>query len=176
MCRYRPWLFSFICHLLHNGTEAEDLVQQVFLKLHLALPTLRTDRPLQPWLFQVARNQCLDEVRRKRPWSFSEVDSARGTSEFPELALLLDAHPSPEDLAEQHEMQVLVQQAINTLPVTYRMIVLLRYEGQLRYSEIADMLGIPEPTAKTYMHRAKPLLRKQLKLLNELVAVVKETE
>ena len=66
--RYRPWLFSFICHLTHNGSEAEDILQQVFLKFYLALPTLKIDQPLEPWLFQVARNRCVDQVRRKRIW------------------------------------------------------------------------------------------------------------
>lgn len=163
MRRYRPWLLSFIYHLTHNGADAEDIVQQVFLKLYLALPTLRTDQPLHPWLFQVARNQCLDERRRKRAWYFSEIEAAMGTHEFPELALLLDPHPSPEDIAEQHEMQSLVLHAINALPAKYRAIVLLRYGEQHRFSEIAQILGIPEQTAKTYMHRAKPLLRAALR-------------
>ncbi len=157
--RYRPGLFSFICHLTRNGTEAEDIVQHVFLKLYLALPTLRTDQPLQPWLFQVARNRCCDEVRRKRPQSFSELEEEMGTSEVSELTLLLDTHSSPEEIAEQHELQSVVQHAISTLPAKFRAIVLLRYVGQLSFSEIAQVLGIPEQTAKTYMHRAKPLLR-----------------
>lgn len=174
--RYRPWLLSFICHLTRDRTEAEDLVQQVFLKLYLALPTLHLDQPLQPWLFQVARNQWLDETRRKRAWSFSEVEAAREKGTVSELALLLDPHSSLEDLAEQHEMQSLVQHAISTLPAKYRVIVLLRYAGQLRFSEIAQLLDIPEQTAKTYMHRAKPLLRSALTALDELAVSVPQKE
>ncbi len=162
VCRYRPWLFSFICHLTHNRTEAEDIVQQVFLKLYLALPTFRTDQPLQPWLFRVARNRCFDEVRRKRSWSFSELEEERGMSEVTELALLLDSDPLPAEIAEQHEMQSVVQHAISSLPAKFRAIVLLRYAGQRSFAEIAQVLGIPEQTAKTYMHRAKPLLRSAL--------------
>ncbi len=161
--RYRPWLFSFICHLTHNGTEAEDILQYVFLKLYLALPALRIDQPLEPWLFQVAHNRCVDEARRKRMWSFSEVEAGMRTSEVSELALLLDTHPLPEEVAEQHELQSFVQYAISTLPAKYRAIVLLRYEEQLSFAEIAQVLGIPEQTAKTYMHRAKPLLRSALR-------------
>ena len=160
--RYRPWLFSFICHLTHNGTEAEDILQYVFLKLYLALPTLRIDQPLEPWLFQVARNRCVDEVRRKRMWSFSEIEEGMRTDEVSELALLLDPHPLPEEIAERHELQSDVQNAINALPAKFRAIVLLRYAGQLSFAEIAQVLDIPEQTAKTYMHRAKPLLRSAL--------------
>ena len=160
--RYRPWLFSFICHLTQNGTEAEDILQYVFLKLYLALPILRINQPLEPWLFRVARNRCVDEARRKRMRSFSEVEEEVRTNEVSELALLLDPHPLPEEVAEQHELQSVVQHAIRTLPAKYRAIVLLRYEEQLSFAEIAQVLGIPEQTAKTYMHRAKPLLRSAL--------------
>ncbi len=161
--RYRPWLFSFICHLTHNGSEAEDILQHVFLKLYLALPTLRIDQPLEPWLFQVARNRYVDEVRHKRMWSFSEIEEGIGTSDVSELALLMDPHPLPEEIAELHEMRSLVQHAINALPAKFRAIVLLRYAGQLSFAEIAQVLDIPEQTAKTYMHRAKPLLRRALR-------------
>jgi len=134
----------------------------VFLKLYLALPTLRIDQPLEPWLFQVARNRCVDEVRRKRPWSFSELEEGRGMSEASELSLLLDPRPLPEEIVEQQEMQSIVQHAVNSLPAKFRAIVQLRYAGHLSFAEIAQVLGIPEQTAKTYMHRAKPLLRRAL--------------
>ena len=96
-------------------------------------------------------------------WSFSEVEKGVRTNEVSELALLLDPHPLPEEVAEQHELQSFVQHVISTLPAKYRAIVLLCYEEQLSFAEIAQVLGIPEQTAKTYMHRAKPLLRSALK-------------
>ena len=141
--RYRPRMFSFVCHLTHNGAEAEDILQYVFLKLYLTLPTLKTDQPLEPWLFQVAHNRCVEESCRKRMWSFSEVEKEVGTNE----------------VAEQHELQSIIQHAINTLPAKFCAIVQLCYEGQLSFVGIAQVLDIPEPPAKTYMHRAKPLLR-----------------
>lgn len=131
----------------------------MFLKLSLALPPLKTDQPLEPWLFQVAHNRCCDEAHRKRIGSFSEFDKRVRTSETSELALLLDTQPLPEEAVEQHEMQSLVQHAINALPTKFRTIVQLSYAGHLSFAEIAQVLGIPEQTAKTYMQRAKPLLR-----------------
>ncbi len=160
--RHSPYLFSFICHLTHDAIEAEDILQQVFLKLYLALPTLHTDKPLTPWLFQVARNRCYDEMRRKHVFHFSELEEKWGDGEFSELGLLLDTHPSPQDIVEQHELQSEVYSAISVLPQKFRAIVLLRYVEQLKFSEIAQVLDIPQETAKTYMHRAKPLLRSAL--------------
>src|SRR5713226_700052 len=61
--RYSTPLFSFIYHFLGDYDQACDILQQVFLQLYLSLSTLRTGEPLKPWLFQVARNRCLDNIR-----------------------------------------------------------------------------------------------------------------
>lgn len=68
--RYNTPLFNFICHLLGDYDLACDVAQQVFLQLYISMPTLRTSEPLKAWLFQVARNRCLDELRRKRSIHF----------------------------------------------------------------------------------------------------------
>src|SRR4051794_30688310 len=62
---YQKQLFSFICHYLRDDDLACDITQNVFLQLYLSLPTLRTDGSLKGWLYRVARNRCLDELRRK---------------------------------------------------------------------------------------------------------------
>lgn len=165
--RYSPWLLAFSCGLTRNATEAEDIVQFVFLKLSLALPTMCLDESLKPWLFQVARNRCYDEVRRRRAWSFSELEKGMDYGSFPDLMFLLDPQPSPEDLAEQQELQSCIHRAIGAFPSKFRAIAVLRYAGQLSYAEIARTLHIPEATAKTSMHRAKPLLRAALKAQQE---------
>src|SRR5689334_8268679 len=74
--RYEGPLFNFMCHFLGSYDLACDILQDVFLKLYISLPTLRTDQSLQPWLFQVARNRCLDELRRKHPVCFSQLEVA----------------------------------------------------------------------------------------------------
>src|SRR5271157_5925893 len=73
--RYSPALFKFIFNMLHDYDQASDILQQVFLQLYMSLPTLDTHKPLKSWLFQVARNRCLDELRRKRFIRFSELDT-----------------------------------------------------------------------------------------------------
>src|SRR5213594_2905156 len=75
--RYSVPLFSFIYHFLGDYDQACDISQQVFLQLYLSLSTLRTGEPLKPWLFQVARNRCLDDIRqrtRRRTIHFSELE------------------------------------------------------------------------------------------------------
>lgn len=84
-------------------------------------------------------------------------------------AALPDPGPLPEELIEQREVQQDLQRAIQALPARFRSVVLLRYVAQLSFSEIAQKLGIPEATAKTYFHRARPLLHALLE--PELYAV-----
>ena len=160
--RYNTPLFNFICHCLGDYDLACDVSQQVFLQLYISMPTLRTGEPLKAWLFQVARNRCLDELRRKRAIHFSEVESANDEDDLSPLAIMQDTRPLPEEIAERHDLQSSLRSAIDALPPKFRSVVLLRYAGQLSFSEIGRTLNMPEATAKTYFQRARPLLRTAL--------------
>ncbi len=160
--RYRPALFKFVLNILHDYDQACDILQQVFLQLYMSLPTLDTSRPLKSWLFQVARNRCLDELRRKRLVRFSELDTLNDEDESEVLAFVADPHPLPEEVVEHHDLQEKLLRAIQCLPPKFRSVVFLRYSSQLTFPEIGKALGMPEATAKTYFSRAKPLLRAAL--------------
>jgi len=165
--RYSTPLFNFICRFLGDYDQACDISQQVFLQLYISLPTLRIGEPLKAWLFQVARNRCLDELRRKHTVHFSELETTSDEDELSPLAVMPDTSPLPEELAERHDLQVHLQQAILALPPKFRPVVILRYTAQLSFSEIGRTLHMPEATAKTYFQRAKTLL------LNALSAQVR---
>ncbi|HLZ56368.1 MAG TPA: RNA polymerase sigma factor [Ktedonosporobacter sp.] len=160
--RYHVPLFNFICHCLGDYDLACDVSQQVFLQLYISMPTLRTSEPLKAWLFQVARNRCLDELRRKRSIHFSELEAANDDDDLSPLAIMPDTRPLPEEIAERHDLQQILRKAIDGLPPKFRSVVLLRYTGQLSFSEIGKALNMPEATAKTYFQRARPLLRAAL--------------
>ncbi|HLI07232.1 MAG TPA: RNA polymerase sigma factor [Ktedonobacteraceae bacterium] len=160
--RYSTPLFTFIYRFLNDYDHACDILQQVFLQLYISLPTLRTGEPLKAWLFQVARNRCLDELRRKRAIHFSELEAVSDEEELSPLFTMPDTRPLPEELAERHDVQDHLQRAIQALPLKFRSVVLLRYISQLSFAEIGQMLNMPEATAKTYFQRAKPLLRAAL--------------
>ncbi len=157
--RYSAPLFNFACRFLNDYDAASDILQHVFTQCYLSLPKLRTGEPLKPWLFRVARNRCLDELRRKRGIPFSELQVPDEAEELSPLEIIPDTSPLPEDIAEQHDLQEILQEAIATLPPKFREVVLLRYTAQLSFADIAEALHMPEATAKTYFQRAKPRLR-----------------
>jgi RNA polymerase sigma-70 factor, ECF subfamily len=169
--RYNVPLFNFICHCLGDYDQACDVLQQVFLQLYISMPTLRTGEPLKAWLFQVARNRCLDELRRKRAIHFSELESGNDEDDLSPLAIMPDTRPLPEEIAERRDLQQSLQRAIQGLPPKFRSVVLLRYAGQLSFSEIGKTLNMPEATAKTYFQRARPLLRAALTAQTQTAAV-----
>jgi RNA polymerase sigma-70 factor (ECF subfamily) len=160
--RYHVPLFNFICHCLGDYDLACDVSQQVFLQLYISMPNLRTGEPLKAWLFQVARNRCLDELRRKRAIHFSELEASNEEDDLSPLAIMPDTCPLPDEIAEHHDLQRVLKEAIEKLPPKFRSVVLLRYAGQLSFSEIGKTLNMPEATAKTYFQRARPLLRAAL--------------
>jgi RNA polymerase sigma factor, sigma-70 family len=157
--RYNTAIFNFICHMLNDYDLACDVSQQVFVQLYISMPTLRTGDPLKAWLFQVARNRCLDELRRKRAIHFSELEASNDEDDLSPLAIMPDVSPLPDEMAERSDLQQKLRSSIDALPPKFRSVVLLRYTSQMSFSEIGRTLRMPEATAKTYFQRARPLLR-----------------
>jgi RNA polymerase sigma-70 factor (ECF subfamily) len=160
--RYSTPLFNFICRFLGDYDLACDVSQQVFIRFYTSLPKLGAGQPFKPWLLHVARNCCIDELRRRRRYAiqFSQVEKSEG--ELAGLYDIPDLGPLPEEVAERHDLQALLQEAIETLPPKFRSVVILRYSSQMSFVEIGQVLSMPESTAKTYFHRAKVLLRKTI--------------
>jgi RNA polymerase sigma-70 factor (ECF subfamily) len=167
--RYQTPLYNFIGRSLGDYEQAFDVLQFVFMqlytslsKLYLNLSSTRTKTPLKSWLFQVAWNRCIDELRKRRPLSFSELEIEESEEGLSFLSAIPDTCPLPEEVAEQHDLRTALCQAIETLPPKFRSVVSLRYTRDLSFVEIGNILHMPENTAKTYFQRARPLLRQAL--------------
>ncbi len=150
---------------IKDNEQVSDVLQHVFLKLYLSLPILLMNVSLKGWLFQVARNRCLDELRRRYRRTeipFSTLEWKYREEELSPIEAITDPEPLPEEVAESIELHCLLQQAMLSLPTKFRSIVNLRCFRQLSYSEIGSMLEMPESTVKTYFYRSLPLLRREL--------------
>ena len=159
--RYTQPLYAFATRILGSADDAADVVQHTFIQCYNALARLRSDTALRPWFYRVARNRCLDLIRQRRTLP---ADRPRDDEDDVDaFAMIADSGPSLESLAERHDLQRLLTEAIAELPSKYREVVVLRYEGDLTFSEIAEALGIPENSAKTLFQRAKTMLRLALR-------------
>jgi RNA polymerase sigma factor (sigma-70 family) len=119
---------------------------------------------IKTWLFTVARNRSLDFLRHKcrlsqHMLSFYDVEARNEEDEMTFLDVIPDTRPTPEELAELHDLQREVQRAIGALPHTYRSVVWFSYGCQLNYTEIGRILDMPGSIVKTQFNRAKPFPR-----------------
>jgi RNA polymerase sigma factor (sigma-70 family) len=160
--RYRSPLLRYINRILKDEEQANDILQFVFLRFYISLPTLQVDMPLKPWLFQVAYHRCIDELRRQRcrpSIRFSELSREGGHEGIAFIESIEDPQPSPEEVVEQLDLQAILHQAIGGLPPKFRSVVRLRCFGHLSFSEIGHLLKMPEATTKTYYYRGLRYLR-----------------
>ena len=159
--RYSGPLYAFILRMVGRSEDADDLTQDVFVQLLKSLPGARSDMPLRPWVYVIARNKCLDHLKRKRALTFSSLATEDLHAAVEER--VEDGEPLPEELAERADLREILEAAIATLPPRYRTVVALRYSTDLTFGEIGQVLSLPENTVKTHFQRAKRMLRAALK-------------
>jgi RNA polymerase sigma-70 factor (ECF subfamily) len=163
--RYHRPLVSCIRGFLKDDEQVNDVLQHVFLQLYVSLPILLRNVSLKAWLFQVARNRCLDELRKGRRRAeipFSTLEWKYREEELSPIEAFPDPEPLPEEVAERMDLQCSLQQAMFSLSPKCRSIVRLHCFRQLSFSEIARTLNIPENTVKTSYYRSLPRLRRAL--------------
>jgi len=153
--RFQGPVLNLVAHLARGRADAEDLTQEVFVKAFAALRRYDPARKFSSWLFKIAHNQTIDHLRRTRPDMISVHTSGQAD------ALLTDA-ASPADLAEQAALAGAMAAALGRLRVEYREALVLRYQEGLSQDEIAEVMGVPDGTVKTYLHRARKELAAEM--------------
>lgn len=157
----RP-IFNFAYRFLADCDLASEVAQDTFIRLHGMLSGQKTDHQVRPLIYRIARNRCIDLLRERKAIVFSALAADPDGEESP-IEGLADPSPLPAELAERHDLQQLLREAIVALPPRYRQVVALRYTTDLTFAEIAAALELPESTAKTLFQRAKPMLREALR-------------
>jgi RNA polymerase sigma-70 factor (ECF subfamily) len=141
-------LYAFIRRRVSDEQDAEDLLQEVFLRVHTRLAGLRDQERIAPWLYQVARNSVIDYYRGRR-------EMAPLTERFPQLDEPAEPDPAAEIAAGLEEM-------VNSLPDPYRETLLLSEIQGKKHKEIAVQLGISLSGVKSRVQRGRELLRQDL--------------
>ncbi|WP_312114744.1 RNA polymerase sigma factor [Brevibacillus reuszeri] len=146
--KYKGKIFSFLYRMLGQPEDAQDMAQEIFTKAYFQLHKFRTDSNFSAWLYRMAANHCLDELRRQKR-------SIQTTDEEMEL---IDAETPEDALLQKEQKQVLLRQVMG-LEEEYRSVVVLRYIDQLSYREISEAMAIPMTTVQMRLHRARKKLR-----------------
>ena len=152
VARYATPAVNFIFRFVRDRALAEDLAQEGFLRVYQRLNTYDPDRKFSSWFFQVLRNVTIDYLRVNRlaTSSLDELEEAG----HPAAAVDREA-ASPEELAGHGELASAMSAALSRIRREYREVVVLRYHEGFTHPEIAEILGLPAGTVKTYLHRAR---------------------
>jgi RNA polymerase sigma-70 factor (ECF subfamily) len=160
--RYNQTLFRTARAILRDEAEAEDAVQEAYLKAIRAISTFRSDAKLSTWLIRITVNEALGKLRRAK--RMAEVIPLAADVPFGETVYetTQSDSPTPEEEAVRAEARRLMEARIDALPEAFRTVFVLRAVEELTVEECATALGIPEATVRTRFFRARGLLRESL--------------
>jgi RNA polymerase sigma-70 factor (ECF subfamily) len=160
--RHRSMVYRVAYQFAGNHYDAEDIAQEVFIKVYRSLDKFRQDAQLSSWMYRIVMNACIDHRRRSHP---------SGTAPFGEeaehrLMNTVEETPGPEDRAYAGELGEVLEAEINRLPQGQRVVFIMRHHQGLKLGEIAAALGLAEGTVKRQLHAAVHRLRTALSHAN----------
>ena len=148
---YADDLLTFLVRVLSDYHQAEEVFQEVFLSVWTKRATYEYPRPVKPWLYRIAHNQCRAHFRRSRLPTDGDAD----------VQQLQADHDTAAKVIEQEDAGA-IEQAIRQLPERQRTVITLRVSSNMSYREIAESIGLSEPTVRSHMHHALRTLRNQM--------------
>jgi RNA polymerase sigma-70 factor (ECF subfamily) len=162
--RHKEAIYRLILKIVRNQEEAQDLVQETFMKAFGSLSSYKCQYRFTTWLYKIAANSCIDFLRKRRLVSVS-LDQPLETKDGEVTIELPDWTYNPEADWASREKSLSIDAAIDTLPKKYREVIVFRHKQDKSYEEIAQILDIPVGTVKARIFRARELLKKKLKSL-----------
>jgi RNA polymerase sigma-70 factor (ECF subfamily) len=162
-------VFNVAYKFVGKHDEAEDLAQEIFLKLFRSLDTFDRRANFQTWLISVSRNLCIDHyrsVRKERETIDRDVDAAELSPVSSDIG--------PYATLEHNDRRALLRRALDELPPTLRSAVMMRDIHDLSYSDIAERLGLPEGTVKSRINRGRLELARQIRRIQDAGATPRQ--
>ena len=162
--KYKQPVLNLFYRMLRDATEAEDLAQNVFVQVHRSAHRYHVASKFSTWLFAIARNLCLNEIRRRTRHPADSMDVTHPEQEDQPWHQFHDPRTSspPEHLL-QSELEEKIQAALTELPENQRVAILLCRQDELSYEEIAKVLGCSLSATKSLIHRGRETLKQKLK-------------
>jgi len=144
--RYKDKVFRLCVSILRNETQAEDVTQEIFIRIWKALPGFQWQASLSTWIYTISRNCCLTELKKQ---------TAHPTDSLTRPEIESAAEELTSSNVGETGAELDVQWMLNQIPEKYRRVIALFYLEQKSYEEVATMLVLPLGTVKTFLHRAK---------------------
>jgi RNA polymerase sigma-70 factor (ECF subfamily) len=168
--RYERRIYNLAYRLSGNAEDASDLTQETFIRLYRSINTFKGQSAFSTWLYRIATNVCLDELRRRQRTPAVSLDDPVSTADGEIEREVADFSQLPEVLLEHKELQELVQQVLSELSEDHRTVIILRDLEDLSYEEIAEILNCQLGTIKSRLNRARAALKARIMSQRELFA------
>ncbi|MDE3098613.1 MAG: sigma-70 family RNA polymerase sigma factor [Verrucomicrobiota bacterium] len=164
--KYKQPVVAFIFRTLRDEAEAEDLAQNVFLQAYKSRRRYKRTAKFSTWLFTIARNLCLNELRRRSRHPAQSLDELRDDArpaEAPARQYEDKSRPTPPQNLLRRELEQKIEEALASLPENQRSAILLCRQDDLSYEQIAKILRCSLSATKSLIHRARETLKQKLK-------------
>ena len=162
--KYKQAVVNLISRMLGDPVEAEDLGQNVFVQVYRSAGRYRVSAKFSTWLFTIARNLCLNELRRRSRHPAESLDAPHPEAEHePQHPVADRGQPGPVETLLEEELAAKIQEALLDLPENQRLAILLWRDEELAYEDIAAVLGCSLTAIKSLIHRGRETLKRRLK-------------
>jgi RNA polymerase sigma-70 factor, ECF subfamily len=162
--KYKQTVMNFVHRSLRDETEAEDLAQNVFLQVYKSRGRYKQTAKFSTWLFTIARNLCLNELRRRSRHPAESIEETHAENEDQPLRQFEDkSQMAPPEKLLHGELAGKIEEALADLPENQRSAILLCRQEDLSYEEIAEVLDCSLSAAKSLIHRGRETLKERLK-------------
>ncbi|WP_168123865.1 RNA polymerase sigma factor SigW [Paenibacillus sp. HB172176] len=158
---YQGKLYHMAYRMLSSRQEAEDVVQETFLRVYKNLERFDDTQKFSTWIYRIATNLCIDRLRKRRP-TYSLDAESNDYEGLDGYSMIPSDDRTPESELILTDTQRIIQEAMESLPPKYKTVMMLRYLHDLSLQEVGDILGMPVTTIKTRVHRGREFLRKKL--------------
>jgi RNA polymerase sigma-70 factor, ECF subfamily len=162
--KYKQPVMNIAYRMLRDATEAEDLAQMVFVQVFKSASRYQVASKFSTWLFTIARNLCLNEIRRRSRHPVESMEATHPAQEDQPPQQFEDKRTaSPPEHLLHGELEEKIEQAVGDLPENQRLAILLCRQDELSYEEIARVLGCSVSATKSLIHRGRETLKQRLK-------------
>jgi RNA polymerase sigma-70 factor (ECF subfamily) len=162
--KYKQPVMNLVFRMLHDSAEAEDLAQVVFIQVYKSAHRYEVASKFSTWMFTIARNLCLNEIRRRSRHPADSLDASHPDHDDQPLHQYEDRKLfSPPESLLHGELEEKIEQALAELPENQRTAILLCRGDELSYEEIAKVLGCSLSATKSLIHRGRETLKQKLK-------------
>jgi len=165
--RYQNDLFRFCLHYLKDAERAKDLAQETFIRVYTARDRFDQSRKFRPWVLCIARNLCLNELKRKKTVSMESLEEYASSAREGFGEILRSSADGPDELLQTAERRNLLLEALAELDEESREIVHLRFFERMQAREIAEIVGSTEGAVRTRLHRILRGMRAQFQDLKD---------